>query len=51
MNNSKSFNLHNFIQSKNPTIISTSEALKDVEPIKWCDDVLSGTNKVLIDFK
>ncbi|GCD10444.1 hypothetical protein Ctaglu_20670 [Clostridium tagluense] len=49
MNNLKSFNLHNFIVSKNPTIISSNEALKDVEPIKWNESVLSGKNKILID--
>ncbi len=31
--------------------VSTKEALKDVEPVKWSKDVLSGKKKVLVQRK
>lgn len=31
------------------TIMSTEEALKEVTPIEWKDDIIRGDNKVIIN--
>lgn len=49
MSNFESFDLNNFIMSKSPIIISSKEALKDVTPIEWNSDVVSGRKKILVD--
>ena len=41
------FNM-DMIKNKNSQIVSMEEALRDIEPIKWSDKVLSGEKKVLI---
>lgn len=38
----------NKLFSKKSTIISTKESLKDVVPIEWNNEVLSGKKKVII---
>lgn len=38
----------NKLFSKKSTIISTKESLKDVVPIDWGNEVLSGKKKVII---
>jgi len=40
--------LNDMIEGKEHTFVSMEEALKDVEPIQWSDDVLSGKKKVTI---
>lgn len=37
------------LSNRKHKIISTNEALKDVSPIKWSNDVLDGMKKVQID--
>lgn len=37
------------LRSKPAKFVSTEEALKDIVPIDWPDDVLNGTRKVTID--
>lgn len=37
------------LKNKKTTIVSSEEALKDVTPIDWSDDVLSGKKKIIID--
>lgn len=37
------------LNSKKSIIISTKDALKDVTPINWSDEVLSGKKKVLVE--
>ncbi|MCD3194800.1 hypothetical protein G8S49_06095 [Clostridium botulinum C] len=49
MNKLKSFNL-NILQNKKTTIVSTQDSLKDVTPINWSEEVLSGKKKVLLDY-
>lgn len=49
MNKLKSFNL-NILQNKKTTIVSTQDSLKDVAPINWSEEVLSGKKKVLLDY-
>lgn len=49
MNKFKSLNL-NILQNKKTTIISTQESLKDIAPINWSEEVLSGKKKVLVDY-
>lgn len=34
--------------TKNSKVISSEEALKDVEPFNWSEDVLKGDKKVII---
>ena len=36
------------LKSKNCKVITTKEALKDVTPIDWGDEVLNGETKVII---
>ena len=36
------------LKNRKRTILSTEEALKDVTPINWSKDVLSGKRKVTI---
>lgn len=36
------------LKSKKSRIISSEEALKDVVPIEWSDEVLEGKEKVVI---
>lgn len=38
----------NMIKSKKGRFISSEEALKDVKPIEWGEDVLAGKTKVVI---
>ena len=38
----------NILQNKKRRIISSNEALKDIVPIKWSDDVINGRKKVTI---
>ena len=38
----------NVLRSKKTTIVSSEEALKDITPIDWSKDVLSGRKKVTI---
>ena len=38
----------NILQNKKRRIISSNEALKDIVPIKWSDDVIKGRKKVTI---
>ncbi|WP_039230764.1 hypothetical protein [Clostridium haemolyticum] len=49
MNKLKSFNL-NILQNKKTTIVSTQDSLKDVTPINWSEEVLSGEKKVLLNY-
>lgn len=41
----------NMINKKSSIFVSTEEALKDVEKIKWNDDVVNGNEKVEIVYK
>ena len=36
------------ISNRNTKIVSSEEALKDVKPIEWSEDVLNGKRKVTI---
>ena len=36
------------LKSRITKVISTEEALKDVEPMEWSEEVLSGEKKVII---
>ncbi|MBQ4558799.1 MAG: hypothetical protein IJA54_00555 [Tyzzerella sp.] len=36
------------LKSRITKVISTEEALKDVEPMEWPEEVLSGKTKVII---
>lgn len=36
------------LRNRKHTVVSTKEALKDVTPIDWSNDVLSGKRKVTI---
>ncbi|MFR8346869.1 hypothetical protein [Mediterraneibacter gnavus] len=36
------------IRNRNTKIVSSEEALKDVKPIEWSEDVLNGKRKVTI---
>jgi hypothetical protein len=47
--NYKSLDL-NKLNTKKYTIISSEEALKDIIPINWSKEVLSGKKKVLINY-
>jgi len=38
----------NKLKVKNITFVSSKEALKDISPIDWSKDVLSGKKKVLM---
>lgn len=46
--NYKSLDLSKLTDKKN-IIVSSEKALKDVPPINWSNDVLSGKKKVLVD--
>ena len=37
------------LSNRKKKTISTAEALKDITPIQWSEDVLQGTSKVQID--
>ncbi len=39
----------NKIKEKQNVFISSKEALKDVTPINWSNEVLSGKKKILVD--
>lgn len=41
----------NLINSKQSKIVSSENALKDVTPISWSDDVISGKKKVTLTTK
>lgn len=54
MDNNKDYKKIDFkqlLKNKKTTIVSSEEALKDVTPIDWSDDVLSGKMKVVISGK
>ena len=36
------------IKDKNSVLVSTEEALKDVTPIEWDEDVLNGNKRVVL---
>lgn len=36
------------LENRNRRIISSSEALKDVIPMQWSDEVINGSKKVII---
>lgn len=38
------------LNTKKCTIVSSEESLKDISPINWSKEVLSGQKKVLINF-
>lgn len=38
------------LRTKKSIVVSTEEALKDIIPINWSKDVLSGKKKVLINY-
>lgn len=42
-------NFKALLKNKKTTIVSSKEALKDITPIDWSEDVLSGKNKVIVD--
>lgn len=44
----RSLDLNKLINKKN-IITSSKKSLKDVSPINWADDVLSGKKKVLVE--
>ena len=46
--NCKGINIDEILQSKQFVFVSSKEALKDVEPIQWSEDVLSGKVKVTV---
>lgn len=49
MNNKKLKSLDlNTLKNKKTIIVSSEEALKDVTPIDWSEDVLSGKKKVTL---
>lgn len=39
------------LDTKKSTIISSKDALKDVTPINWSKDALSGKKKIIVDKK
>lgn len=41
----------NVIMKKNAKVISSEEALKDVNPVEWSEDILQGKEKVVIKKK
>ena len=43
--------IEKLLQSKPSKFVSTKEALKDVEPIQWSEDVISGRRKITISDK
>ena len=47
----KKLDLKKLFESKPSKIVSTKEALKDVEPIQWSEEVLSGKAKVIVSIK
>lgn len=51
-NNIKSINIKKLREKKGSKIISSEEALKDIEPFEWNEEVLTGERKDIIkDFK
>ena len=49
MNNKKLRSLDlNKIRNKKSIIVSSKEALKDVTPVKWDEEVLSGKEKITL---
>ncbi|NCI19869.1 hypothetical protein EJM73_09545 [Clostridium botulinum] len=46
----RSLNL-NKLATKNITTISSKEALKDVIPFEWSEEVLNGTKKIAVSAK
>ena len=47
----KKFDTKEFFKNRPSIFVSTEEALKDVEPIKWSEEVLSGKAKVIVSDK
>jgi hypothetical protein len=45
----KSLNLNDLTNKKN-IVVSSEEALKDVTPINWSKDVLTGKRKILVQY-
>ena len=39
------------LEDKKLKIVSTKEALSDVTPISWGEEVLSGKKKIIVDYK
>ena len=39
------------ISSRNTKVVSSEEALKDVTPVEWSEDILNGKRKVTIKKK
>ncbi|MCL1950434.1 MAG: hypothetical protein FWF59_11950 [Turicibacter sp.] len=42
------FDMKEFLKTREVRFISTEEALKDVTPIDWSEEVLSGKAKIII---
>jgi len=47
----KGLDINEILKSKPFVSVSTKEALKDVEPIQWSEDVISGKFKVTVSDK
>jgi len=47
----KKLDLKKLFESKPSKFVPTKEALKDVEPIEWSEEVLSGKAKVIVSIK
>lgn len=45
----KKVDYKSLLKNKRTIIVSSQEALKDVVPIEWSEDVLSGKTKIVID--
>ena len=39
------------ISSRNTKVVSSEEALKDVTPVEWSEDILNGKRKVTVKKK
>jgi hypothetical protein len=44
----KKFSIKELLKNKKTKIVSSEEALKDIIPVDWSEDVLSGKKKVII---
>lgn len=53
MNNTECYNVFdiNMLMEKDGEIVSSAEALRDVKPVEWDDDVLQGDRKVIVKKK
>jgi hypothetical protein len=43
------FNIKELLKNKKTTIVSSEEALKDIIPIDWPEDIINGKNKIIVD--